>query len=119
MTIPMELEDAALIDGAGWLTIWWRIMLPLAQPALATVSIFAFTAAWNDFMGPLIYLNNRKLYTLALGLQSFSPSSSGGAREWGLMMAASTMMTAPIILLFFVAQRQFVQGITLTGMGGR
>jgi ABC-type glycerol-3-phosphate transport system permease component len=119
MTIPMELEDAALIDGAGWFTIWWRIMLPLAQPALATVSIFAFTGAWNDFMGPLIYLNNRKLYTLALGLQAFNPSTAGGAREWGLMMAASTMMTAPIILLFFVAQRQFVQGITLTGMGGR
>jgi len=115
MTIPKELEDAALIDGCSWIGIWWRIMLPLAKPALATVAIFAFTSAWNDFLGPLIYLNNRKLYTLSLGLQVFSHAHG---TEWGMLMAASTMMVAPIILLFFFTQKQFVQGITLTGMKG-
>jgi ABC-type glycerol-3-phosphate transport system permease component len=119
LTIPEELEDAALIDGSSWLGIWWRLMLPLSKPVLATVAIFAFTGAWNDFVGPLIYLNNRRLYTLALGLQAFSPTAAGGAREWGLMMAASTMMVAPIVVLFFFAQQHFVQGITMTGMGGR
>jgi len=115
MTIPMELEDAALIDGCSRFGIWWRIMLPLAKPALATVTIFAFTWAWNDFLGPLIYLNSQKLYTLSLGLQVFSRAHG---TEWGLLMAASTMMITPIVLLFFFAQRQFVQGITLTGIKG-
>ncbi len=115
MGIPTELEDAALIDGCSHLGIWWRIMLPLAKPALATVTIFAFMWAWNDFLGPLIYLNNQKLYTLSLGLQVFSRSHG---TEWGMLMAASTMMITPVILLFFFAQRQFVQGIILTGIKG-
>lgn len=115
MTIPQDLEDAALIDGCSRAGIWWRIMLPLARPGLTTVAVFAFMWAMNDFMGPLIYLNSKRLYTLSLGLQVFTRSHG---TEWGMLMAASTMMVTPVILIFFLAQRQFVQGITLTGMKG-
>jgi len=115
MTIPMDLEDAALIDGCGRFRIWLSIMVPLAKPALATVSVFAFMGAWNDYMGPLIYLANRLQYTLSLGLQVFV--SNHGA-EWGMLMAASTMMVLPVILLFFFAQKSFIQGITMTGIKG-
>lgn len=113
MGIPNELQDAALIDGATHIRIWRSIMLPLSKPALATVGIFAFLGAWNDFLGPLIYLNSQSLYTLALGLQVFLTEHGN---QWGLLMAASTMMVAPIIVVFFFAQKQFIQGITLTGM---
>jgi multiple sugar transport system permease protein len=115
MTIPTELEDAALIDGCGRFRIWYSIMLPLAKPALATVAVFAFMGAWNDYMGPLIYLGNRDQYTLSLGLQVFV--SLHGA-EWGMLMAASTMMVLPVIVLFFFAQKNFIQGITMTGIKG-
>lgn len=112
-TIPGELEESARIDGAGALLIWWKIMLPLAKPAVTTVAIFSFMASWNDFVGPLIYLSNENLFTLPLGLNKFVGERSA---EWGALMAASTMMTLPMIVLFFVAQRYFVQGIVLTGM---
>ncbi len=115
MTIPMDLEDAAKIDGCSRLQTWFSIIMPLAKPALATVTVFAFMGAWNDYMGPLIYLSNKRQYTLTLGLQVFSRSSGS---EWGMLMAASTMMVAPIILLFFFAQKNFVQGITMTGIKG-
>ena len=115
MTLPVELEESALLDGASYLRIWWSVILPLSKPALATVGVFGFLSAWNDFLGPLIYLNNTDMYTLALGLRTFQ--TEHGAK-WGLLMAASTMMVAPIVVLFFVAQRQFVQGIALTGLKG-
>jgi len=115
MTIPTELEDAALIDGCGRFRIWYSIMLPLAKPALATVAVFAFMGAWNDYMGPLIYLGNRDQYTLSLGLQVFV---SNHGSEWGMLMAASTMMVLPVIMLFFFAQKSFIQGITMTGIKG-
>jgi multiple sugar transport system permease protein len=115
MTIPRELEDAALIDGCSRFRIYYNIVLPLAKPVLATVTIFAFMAAWNDYLGPLIYLGNRDQYTLSLGLQAFVQYQR---REWGLLMAASTMMVLPVILLFFVDQKSFVQGITVTGLKG-
>jgi multiple sugar transport system permease protein len=115
MTIPTELEDAALIDGCGRFRIWYSIMLPLAKPALATVAVFAFMGAWNDYMGPLIYLGNRDQYTLSLGLQVFV---SNHGSEWGMLMAASTMMVLPVIVLFFFAQKSFIQGITMTGIKG-
>jgi multiple sugar transport system permease protein len=115
LTIPRELEDAALIDGSSRLRIFTSIILPLAKPVLATVTIFAFMGSWNDYLGPLIYLGNRDQYTLSLGLQVFVQYNR---TEWGLLMAASTMVVAPVILLFFFAQQHFVQGITLTGIKG-
>lgn len=115
MTIPRELEDAALIDGCSRLRIFLSIILPLAKPVLATVTIFAFMGAWNDYLGPLIYLGNEDQYTLTLGLQAFVQYHRS---EWGMLMAASTMMVLPVILLFFFAQKNFVQGITLTGIKG-
>lgn len=115
MTIPMELTEAARIDGAGEFRIYRSIILPLAKPALATVAIFEFIARWRDYLGPLIYLNDQKLYTLSLGLHEYS---SQYGREWGLLMAASVLITLPIILLFFFLQKTFVQGITLTGIKG-
>jgi multiple sugar transport system permease protein len=115
MTIPMELSQAAKIDGANEFQIYWQIILPLSKPALAVIALFAFIANWNDFLGPLIYLNDKNTYTLAIGLYGFFGRSK---TEWGLLMAAATIMIAPIILLFFLAQRTFIEGITLTGLKG-
>jgi len=115
MTIPMELSDAARIDGAGERRIFVSIILPLVKPALATVVIFEFIRQWRDFLYPVIYLSDQNLYTLSLGLQQYS---SEHGREWGLLMAASVLITMPIILLFFFTQKTFVQGITLTGIKG-
>jgi len=112
-TIPAELEDAAKIDGCGFFGIYWRIILPLMKPALAAVGIFTFMATWNDFMGPLIYINDQRLYPLSLGLFDFR--TEHGA-DYGMLMAASTLMTLPVVALFFVAQRYFIEGVTLTGM---
>ncbi len=115
LTIPTDLEDAAKIDGCGYTTIFFRIMLPLIRPAIATVIIFQFMGAWNDFLNPLIYINDKELMTLSLGLESFFNLHSA---EWSKLMAASTMMTLPVVLLFFFAQKHFIQGITLTGIKG-
>lgn len=115
MTIPMELTEAARIDGAGEFRIYRSIILPLAKPALATVAIFEFIARWRDYLGPLIYLSHQDLYTLSMGLHLYS---SQYGREWGLLMAASVLITLPIMILFFSLQKIFVQGITLTGIKG-
>lgn len=115
MTIPMELSEAARIDGASEFRIYRSIILPLAKPALATVAIFEFIARWRDYLGPLIYLSDQDLYTLSLGLHLYS---SQYGREWGLLMAASVLITLPIIVLFFSLQKIFVQGIALTGIKG-
>jgi multiple sugar transport system permease protein len=115
MTIPLELSDSARIDGCSEWDIYRRIILPLSRPALATVGLFTFINAWNDFGGPLLYLNDERKATLSLGLQQFV--SQHGA-EWSLLMAASALMTLPIVLIFFFAQRTFIQGITLTGIKG-
>ena len=115
LTIPMDLEDAAQIDGAAPFTIYWKIILPLAKPALATVAIFTFVGTWNDFMGPLIYLSSETKKTLALGLQVFSSTHN---TEWNLLMAAALVILLPILVIFFLCQRLFVQGITLTGIKG-
>jgi multiple sugar transport system permease protein len=115
MTIPMDLSDAAKIDGASDFQAYWRIMLPLARPALVTVALFTFLADWNDFLAPLIYLTDGSKYTLAVGLAAFR----GQYRtQWDLMMAASTIVTLPVVVVFFFAQKQFIQGITMTGMKG-
>jgi multiple sugar transport system permease protein len=116
MTIPKDLSEAARIDGCSELGIFFRIMLPLARPALAVVALFAFMGAWNDFMGPLIFIQDPQQYTLALGLQAFQ--SQHGGTPWHQMMAASAMVIAPIIVLFFLVQKTFIQGIATTGMKG-
>jgi len=113
MTIPRDLEDAAKIDGCSYFGLFWRIMLPLIRPALAAVAIFQFLGSWNDFMGPLIYLNDLRLTPLSLGLFQFQQEH---AAEWGMLMAGSLLMTLPAILIFFLAQKHFIQGITLTGI---
>jgi len=116
LTINPELDEAAKVDGASELLIYWRIILPLSKPALATVAIFSFMANWNDFLNPLIYLSDDKLYTLALGVNYLRSFRGGG--DLSLQMAASVMFVAPCVLLFFIAQRYIVQGIVTTGIKG-
>lgn len=115
LTIPRDFEDAARIDGANTLQIIVRIMAPMALPALATVTIFTFQATWNDFLGPLIYLQKPELYTVTLGLQFFRSTYT---TNWAYLMAASLVTTLPVIVVFLVAQRYFIEGITLTGVKG-
>lgn len=114
-TLPEETAESARLDGAGDWTIFTRIVLPLAKPALATCALFQFLGSWNDFMGPLIYINDPNRYTLAYGLQQFY-SSYGG--KWAQLMAGATLFTLPIIVLFFFAQKTFIQGIATTGGKG-
>lgn len=116
MSIPSELEDAAKIDGCGPFTTYWRIMLPQIKPALAAVSITGVMGAWNNFQGPLIYLSSPEKMTLAYALQLYQQDHGG---EPGLLMAASTLVVLPIIVLFFFTQRYFIEGISLSGLGGR
>ncbi|TDD11267.1 carbohydrate ABC transporter permease [Nonomuraea deserti] len=113
--IPKDLLDAARVDGAGELRIYARIVLPLAKPALSAVALFQFLAAWGDLLGPLIYLSDSDMYTLSLGLTYYSTQYS---TQFGPLMAASTVILVPVIVLFFFAQRTFIQGITLTGVKG-
>ena len=115
MSIPMDLSEAARIDGCNELSIYRRVILPLAKPALAIVGLFTFVAVWNDFLGPLVYLSSEKQYTLSLGLQMFLSQHSA---EWQKLMAASAIMISPVIVLFFFAQRTFIEGISLTGLKG-
>lgn len=115
MTIPRDFEDAARIDGANTLQIIGRIMAPMAMPALATVALFTFQATWNDFLAPLIYLQRPELYTVTLGLQFFRSTYT---TNWAYLMAASLVTTLPVIVVFFAAQRYFIEGITLTGVKG-
>jgi len=115
MGIPVELSAAAKIDGASELDIFAKIILPLSKPALAVVALFSFIRTWHDFLGPLIYLNDEAKYTLSLGLQQFHTEHT---TEWALLMATSTCVTIPVIVLFFLAQRTFIEGITLTGVKG-
>lgn len=116
LNIPQDLVEAARIDGASYFTIFWRIMLPLIKPALITVAIFEFVAKWNDFLTPLIYLNRQDLYTMSLGLASLKVEN--GQTQWSLWMAASVILTLPMVLLFFLAQRFFIEGIATTGSKG-
>ncbi|WP_018752005.1 carbohydrate ABC transporter permease [Paenibacillus sanguinis] len=113
LSIPRDLDEAAYVDGAGHLRIFRSIILPLTKPALIVVGLFSFLAAWNDFLGPLVYLNDETKYTLALGLQQFKGMYSA---EWHLMMAAATVVLLPAIIVFFIGQRYFIEGITLTGI---
>ena len=116
LSLPKELDEAALMDGASYLRIWWSILLPLARPAVVAVTLFTFLAHWDDFMGPLIYLNSPEKYTVSIGLKMFQDSYSANLEQ---MMAASLIHILPTIILFFLAQRYFIKGITLSGIGGR
>lgn len=116
--IPNELTEAAKIDGASEMRTWWSIILPLSKPALAAIAIFAFQGAWQDFMGPLIYLQSERLYTLQIGLRQYE-FAFGGSPAWNWLMAASLIVMLPVLLVFLAFQRYFIEGITITGMGGR
>jgi multiple sugar transport system permease protein len=114
-TLPEELADAARIDGCSEFRIYWNIMVPLAKPALAAVAIFTFLNGWNDFIGPLLYLNSPEKFTVAIGLATFR---SVMRTRYDLLMAASSAMILPVIVLFFFAQRYFIQGVVLSGLKG-
>lgn len=119
--VPQELSDAARIDGCSEVGIFWRIMLPLVKPALAVVALFTFMAAWNEYLGPLVYLNKQELFPLALGIGHLRANIGqiGNAKfAYPYLMAASTLITLPIILAFFFTQRTFIEGISLTGIKG-
>jgi multiple sugar transport system permease protein len=116
LTIPFELSEAAKIDGCSEWGIFREVILPLAKPALAVVALFTFMGVWNDFLGPLIYLAHQNMYTLGLGLQNYQ--SQNGGTQWNLLMAASTIVVAPVIVLFFFTQKQFIEGIAVTGLKG-
>lgn len=114
-TIPVELEEAAIMDGAGRFRIWWQIILPLSKPVLATVSVLTFQGVWNSFYGPLIFLSSPDNYVLALGINSFKGLY---ATQIPLMMAMSMLMVVPMIIVFFVAQRQMIRGVIMSGIKG-
>ena len=116
LTLPTELDDAAKIDGANLFTIYWRILLPLCKPALASVAIFSFFANWNNFQAALIYLNTMEKYTIPIGLRLYL--SSFGNTHWNYLMAATIVSVLPPIVIFFTSQRYFVQGTALTGVKG-
>jgi len=115
LTIPLELDEAARVDGAGTIRIWWTIIVPLSKAVLATMAILSFIHHWNEFLRPLIYLGRPELRTLALGLRAFRGEYQ---LAWNYMMAVALIMLIPILVLFFLAQRQFVQGIVMTGIKG-
>ena len=116
LTIPRELEDAARIDGASALGVYWRIILPLSGPALATLGVFTFTAQWNNFLWPLIVINDEQLRTLTVGLRALVGQFTV---QYQLLMAGSVIALVPMLVVFLLAQRFFVRGIALTGLAGR
>lgn len=115
MGIPKDLDEAAYIDGASPLRVFWSILLPQVRPVLATIGVFTFINTWNDLLGPVIYLNDETKYTLSVGLSAFRGMY---ATRWDYLMAASTVVTIPMIIVFFVFQKQFVEGISMSGIKG-
>lgn len=115
LTIPYELDEAAYMDGASPLKVLWSIVVPLSKPAVITVAIFNFIGVWNDLLGPIIYLSDPDKYTLAIGLSVFRSMYTA---QWHYLMAASVVVLAPVIVIFFIGQRYFIQGIALTGLKG-
>ncbi len=118
MTIPREIEEAAVMDGANPLQLFSQIMLPLVKPALLAIAVLSFTGNWNNFQGPLIYINSPQLYPVILALYSFSESLSKEAPKWHYMMAMTVIMSLPIVVLYFVAQRYFIEGLTVGSVKG-
>jgi len=113
-TIPMELSEAAKIDGAGEFRIFFDVIVPLSRPALMVVALFTFMGSWNDFLGPLIYLVDQNTFTLSVGLQAYQ--TQHGGTPWNLLMAASCLVILPVIIVFFFAQKVFIQGIATSGL---
>jgi multiple sugar transport system permease protein len=111
MTLPNEMIEAAKIDGANHFQIWWKIAMPLMKPAVITIAILSFNGAWNDFLGPLLYINDEKLYTLQIGLQTFKGTVQ---TQWHYLMAASVLVLLPIVLIFFFFQKHFIEGSNIT-----
>lgn len=117
LQVPRDLDEAAMMDGAGPLRVLWSVYLPLSKPALATVAIFSFLYHWNDFLRPLIYLNSQENFTLTLGLQAFAGAATNTSEAaQHLLMSAAVLMTLPIAALFFAAQRYFIEGMALSGV---
>jgi len=114
-TLPLDYDEAAFIDGASYPRIYSRIVMPMCKPVIATVCVFSFMGSWNDFFGPLIYLQSESKYTLALGLLAFRSQFKS---EWHYLMAISSLITIPMIIMYFFAQRQFIQGISFSGLKG-
>jgi multiple sugar transport system permease protein len=117
-TLPEDLSDAARMDGCSEFGIYWRIFVPLSTAVFITVSIFTFMASWNDFIGPLLYINSPEKFTVALGLAQYRSMMGVGRTRWDLLMAASVAMTAPVVLLFFILQRYFIKGVVMSGIKG-
>ena len=113
LTIPREYDEAAHIDGAGYFSVYWRILLPMIKPALISVLLFSFINAWNDFLQPLVYLSSESMFTLSLGLRTFLGMYN---LEWHYMMAATVMVVAPVIVVFFIGQKYIVEGIVMSGL---
>ncbi|NMB13038.1 MAG: carbohydrate ABC transporter permease [Firmicutes bacterium] len=116
MSLPEELEDAARIDGCGYFGIYWYVILPLSKPALTSLTIFTFLGQWNNFIWPLIVINSVEMNTLTVGLRTLQGQYN---TAWTLLMAGSVLALLPILIMFFLGQRYFIKGVTLTGMGGR
>ncbi|MBI5649126.1 MAG: carbohydrate ABC transporter permease [Chloroflexi bacterium] len=114
LQIPNELEDAATLDGCGRLGFLWRIVVPLSRPALATLALFAFMGNWNGYLWPLIVTNSNEMRTVQIGLRYFVGQE--GASQWGLLMAAAVFVSLPVVILYLIVQKQFVQGIAATGI---
>ena len=115
MNLPRDLEDAARIDGASEIQVYGRVVLPLVVPGILTVALFRFMNSWNDFIGPLLYLNDEKKYTITIGLQMFTTQYK---TEWALLMAASLLTAIPVVAVYFVVQKRFIEGITFSGIKG-
>ncbi|QUL52389.1 carbohydrate ABC transporter permease [Paenibacillus tritici] len=113
ITIPTELEEAAMIDGCNRFRIYWKIMLPIARPGMATLTIFTFVTIWNEFFDPLIFINTRELMTLPLGLSLFTDEVG---TSWHYLMSATVMATVPLLIVFFLAQKRFIEGVAMTGL---
>lgn len=116
--IPEDFSDAARIDGCSEFSIYWKIFVPLATPVFITVAIFTFMSSWNDFIGPLLYINSPEKFTIALGLAQYRSMMGVGRTRWDLLMAASVAMTAPVVLIFFILQRYFIKGVVMSGIKG-
>lgn len=113
--LPEELSQAARIDGAGEFRIFWQVCIPLARPAMTTVAIFSFMRCWNDYIGPLLYLTNNQEYTLSIGVQLIRSNLDP---KWAELMAAGVVMVAPVLIIFFLMQKYFIQGISMSGIKG-